>query len=148
LQVRAHHSVINHDESVWGTLLDLCGNGHEISNFEERVGGALQKNHSSFPCCNVLVKIFRVGGVNMMHDDAAVSFEISEKAIRATVEIIASDHLITWLEKTEDDIKRGHPGGDGKCMARRGYLCDVVFCKAVGCLNRQNRSDTYQDGSG
>jgi hypothetical protein len=63
------------------------------------------------------MKIYRVGGVNMMHDDAAMSFEIGEEAIRATVEVVAGDHLITWLEKTEDDIERSHPGGDGECMA-------------------------------
>jgi hypothetical protein len=65
----------------------------------------------------MLVKIYRVGGVNMVHDDAAMSFEICEEAIRATVEVIAGDHLVTWLEKTEDDIERGHPGGHGECMA-------------------------------
>ncbi len=78
LQVRAHHSVIDYDESIWSTLLDLGSNGREISNLEERVGGALQKNHGSFSRCSVLVKIDRVSSVNMVHDDAAMSFEIDE----------------------------------------------------------------------
>jgi hypothetical protein len=62
------------------------------------------------------VKVYRVGGVNMMHDDAAMSFEIGEETIRATIEVIPGDHLITWLKKTENDIEGGHPGGDGERM--------------------------------
>jgi hypothetical protein len=98
-------------------LLDLGRDGSEISNLEKRVGGAFQKNHGSLSCFDVRVKIYRISGINMVNDDAAMSFEIGEEAIRATVQVIACDDLITWLEKAENDIEGGHPGGDCKRMA-------------------------------
>ena len=83
----------------------------------------------------MLVKIVGIGSIHMMYDDTAMGFEISKEAIRSTVQVIAGDDLITWLEETEDDIECGHPGGDGECMSRRGYLGDVVLCKVNETLD-------------
>ena len=42
LEVWAHHRIVNHDNCVWGSLLDLRANFGKIDDFEQRVGWGLE----------------------------------------------------------------------------------------------------------
>ena len=45
LEVGAHHSVVDNDEGLWSSSVDVESYLFDVCNFEERVCRALEENH-------------------------------------------------------------------------------------------------------
>lgn len=131
LEVRAHHGVVHDDDGLGLVLLDHRRDGGNVGNLEQRVGGRFEEDHGD-PLLGVIEdgeEVRRLGGVEVVNFDAVVGLEVGEKTVGAAVEVVAGDDGISGLEKTEDDIEGSHARGDGKGMASRGDLSDVVLCE-------------------
>lgn len=104
LEVRAHHGIVNHDDRVGCALLHIFGDGSNINDLQQRVGGRLQEYHGRLSLLDVRVQAFRICSVDVVHNHAEVVFEVGQKSVGSAVEIIARNNLITWLEETRDDV--------------------------------------------
>ncbi len=97
LQVGAHHRVVDNDDRVGRTLLDLLAYCCEVCDFQERIRGRLEEHHGCFLGIYVRKEGCVVGGVYMVDDDAYVGSDVRKKAVSSAIQVISSDDLVPWL---------------------------------------------------
>lgn len=108
LEIRAHHRIVDYDHGVWSKAPYAAGDRRDIDYLQERIRGTLQKYHSSLPSFEIRDYRGGVGGVDMVNSDAAVRLQVGKQTIRAPIQIVSGNDLVTGLQKPGNDIERGH----------------------------------------
>lgn len=130
LQVRREHRVIDNSNRVFLVSLDELRNLLNIRNLKKRVRRRFEEDHGDldFGILEEGKERFGLGGVDVVGGDAVVLLEVADETVRATVEVVAGDDVVSRLEKAEDHVESAHAGGDSEGVAGGGDLGDVVFC--------------------
>lgn len=84
-----------------------CRKSVDVHNLHEGVGGCLKQHHGSLGGKNGRDGV-RVGGVDVVDNDASMGGEELEQTVAASIQVITSDDLIARLEKTSNDVQCGH----------------------------------------
>lgn len=118
-QPRAHHGVVDDDDG--GAVGGVCGRGdaRDVDDLDERVGRGLEEHHGGLVVEN-RGDAGDVGGVDVVHDNAAVGGEVFEEAVCAAVEVVARDDFVAGLQQSRNHVERAHAGGDDE-RAVRGH---------------------------
>lgn len=108
---RTHHGVVDDDDGGAARGVGGCGDAGDIDDFDKRVGRGLEEHHGGL-AVEHRDDAGDVGGVDVVHDDAAVGGEVLEEAVSAAVEVIARDDFVAGLQQPCDHVEGAHAGGD------------------------------------
>lgn len=118
-QVRTHHRVVDDDDSLGAVALGDAGDLFEVGDLEERVRRRFEQHHGDLVrrVLQVRQERLRVGRVDVMSRDPTVLLEVADQAVRASVQVVAGDDLVSRFEQPEDDVEGAHTRRDGEGVA-------------------------------
>lgn len=118
-QVRTHHCVVDDDDGLGAVPLGDASDLFEVGDLEERVGRRFEQDHGDLVrrVLQVRQERLRVGGVDVVSRDPAVLLEVADQAVRASVQVVAGDDLVSRFEQPEDDVEGAHARRDGESVA-------------------------------
>src|SRR3990172_12836203 len=118
LEERRGEGVIHHRERP--SLPRDAGDGADVAQPQERIGGSLQPYHPCFrPHCPGDPR--DVSRIHVAHGDAEAREDLVEQSPRTAVEVIEGDDVVPLVEKREREGRLGRePGREGE-----GVLCPL-----------------------
>ena len=93
LEQGGEHGVVDGDDGGGVGFVHGGGDGGDVDDLDQGVRGGFEQDHGGLGGED-LFDFLRTGGIDVVHDYAAVRGEVFQQAVGATVEVVACDHLV------------------------------------------------------